>query len=109
MEKGVVTLVSETNAEALKLFSFALDEKKVTEVVRDKISESKTEKKRKKYCVKKVCDRCGKAYKGNMGLAIHMSTMHGVKSKKHAPNAKEQKEESYRPISIANKTGGYLS
>lgn len=103
MEKGVVTLVSENNAEALKLFSFALDEKKVPEIVK----ESTTEKKRKKYQVKKVCDRCGKVYKGAMGLGVHMSSAHGVKAKKYEPKTK--KDESYRPISIANKTGGYLS
>jgi len=41
----------------------------------------KTKKKHKKHTFIKVCEVCGKAYKGNIGLSIHKKKVHGIDGK----------------------------
>jgi hypothetical protein len=61
LTKGNVTLTSETQEEALQLFSL------VTKTVEPR----KYVRKHKKHNFIKQCEFCGKGFKGKLGLGIH--------------------------------------
>jgi len=67
---GVVTATSESKLEALQLVSLSFESKTLA-------PETKVRKHKKHNFVKK-CDRCGKGYKGNIGLGIHKAKCHKV-------------------------------
>jgi hypothetical protein len=62
--KGVVTITSENNEEAIALFTYSL---KKTDLVIPPIS--------KKALI--ACDACGKRCVGKKGLMIHKASRHG--------------------------------
>lgn len=79
LNKGVVTLTSETPEEALTLFRVAV---KTTDVFAPQL------RKHKKHNFKKSCPECGKQFKGNRGLAGHRMVVHKWRS----PNYERNKE-----------------
>lgn len=71
LTKGIVTLTSETQEEALALFSIATkSEKKVVAEVTH----------RKRHVHTKTCDICGVTCKGAQGLGVHKRFAHQIKS-----------------------------
>lgn len=95
LTKGIVTLTSETQEEALALFSIATkSEKKVVAEV----------KHRKRHVHTKICDICGMECKGAQGLGVHKRFTHKIKS----PGA-EANAAYYAKIKNANNEGGLLN
>lgn len=71
LTKGIVTLTSETQEEALALFSIATKSEKKEVVER---------KRRKRPVHTKICDICGAECKGLQGLGVHKRFQHQIKS-----------------------------
>lgn len=80
LNKGTVTLISETESEALELFRLAV---KTTDVFAPQL---KKHKPHKKHEFLKRCDVCGKGFKGNKSIALHKSKAHGIKGANYEVN-----------------------
>lgn len=95
LTKGIVTLTSETQEEALALFSIATksEKKVVTE-----------EKPRKRHVHTKICDLCGATCKGAQGLGVHKRFAHQIKSA-----GAEANSAYYAKIKSAKNEGGLLN
>jgi predicted nucleic acid binding AN1-type Zn finger protein len=87
---GVVTITSESQKEALELFSFGLTYKnpvvKKTEPI---------EKKRKRYQLTYPCPHCNRFCKGKGGLNVHLAHSHRAEWLK----AKDAKRLEQQPTS----------
>jgi hypothetical protein len=70
LNKGNVTLTSETEKEALQLFGIAV---KTTDAFGEveRVQIHKPHKKHKKHNHVKTCEFCGKGFKGLIGVGIH--------------------------------------
>lgn len=84
LTKGIVTLTSETQEEALALFSIATKSEKKEVVER---------KRRKRPVHTKICDICGAECKGLQGLGVHKRFQHQIKSPGAEANAKWQEKQ----------------
>lgn len=95
LNKGVVTLASETEAEALELFRIAV---KTTDVFAPQI---KKHKPHKKHEFLKRCEICGKGWKGIRSLGLHKYKAHGIKGAQWVANHKyylKQKASQSKPV-----------
>lgn len=99
LTKGIVTLTSETQEEALALFSIATktEEKKAPKKVTE-------EKPRKRHVHTKICDLCGANCKGAQGLGVHKRFAHQIKSA-----GAEANSAYYAKIKSAKNEGGLLN
>ncbi len=78
LNKGTVTLTSESQDEALILFALA------TREIPPKVEETEPKvRKHKPHLLLKTCEICKKAFKGNRALAIHKAGAHKIYSQNH--------------------------
>jgi hypothetical protein len=79
--KGVVTLVSENNEEAVTLFTFSLGENAWQNKPQDLVVTKP--KAHKTHVFMQKCEICGRKCKGKKGLGLHRYHSHGIKAKDH--------------------------